>query len=160
MEIGRLIMDAKERLFQVSIEAACSLTKLYEGFKARLCEPDVEVIIGHGRYLRKRGLSQEEAHMLLLNDMKENMRILRGLLSDDILTAMGSARQVALLATVQHLDLLQIPGVIDALNAQRWGEAADRIMTADWAPHQKSYAKVIGHTLFLGSLDPFTGPLN
>lgn len=152
--IGGLSMADKlhvlgQYTFGAARAAAAELLRRQEGFRAKPYDDAGEVSIGFGRCLTQRGISPEEAELMLENDLIEDLRILKTIFSDEELMCMHHSRRVALLSMAHQLG----PGLggfrkmIAAIKRRDWAEAEKHALDSKWARQTPKRARQIAKAL-------------
>lgn len=97
------------------------------------------IAIGYGRNLTLRGISRDEAEVLLRNDMAAAVDAVRSLFSVATLERMGAARQAALISMAHQLGMAGLGKFARmrlALDAGDWERAAVEALDSVWAREQ------------------------
>lgn len=98
--------------------------------------PAGKITIGTGRNLDDRGLSDDEAILLLVNDVIHWAEGLEGHLGAEVFEEIGPARRAALINMAHNLGLSGLFGfkqMLKALKAGDYGKAAVEALNSKWA---------------------------
>lgn len=112
-----------------------ALLKRHEGCTLRpVADPagDGSLVIGYGRNLNHRGITQAEADLLLLNDVEEGRRFIWGKAGHQI----GEAREAALVDCYHALGSGGLNGfkrMWEAIAGNDWTAAAAELLDSKWA---------------------------
>lgn len=114
---------------------AFSLIKNHEGLKLKVYKcPAGKLTIGYGRNLEDKGISIDEAEILLKNDILDCQKILKTIFHqfDDF----SINQKVALIDMVFNLGpggFLAFRKMIDAIKAGNWQKAKEEALNSKWA---------------------------
>lgn len=98
--------------------------------------PAGKLTIGVGRNLDDVGITQEEAMLLLDNDLNVCRNDLRGLFGGDLWDTMAVARRAALTNMRFNLGAAgfrNFVGMIEAVRAGKWSQASAEALDSKWA---------------------------
>jgi len=101
--------------------------------------PHRKFTIGYGRNIQERGISEQEAEYLLMNDIKDALRECAGLFP--LFPEFSEARRNALVDMMLNMGLptfLEFQHMIKAINKDEWNKAAVALMDS-------AYAKQLRH---------------
>lgn len=110
--------------------------------------------IGYGRNLTTRGISEDEAELMLRNDLADAARAVERALSARALEHMGPARRAVLMSMAHQLGaqgLLGFKRMRDALEHGAWEAAASHALDSQWAKQTPARAARVAATLRGGS---------
>lgn len=130
--------DAREASMDIE-----SLIASHEGLRLRvyLC-PAGKLTIGYGRNLDERGITEEEARLLLANDITDFHAQLMGRLGG-IFTRLDPVRQAVLIDMAFNLGingLLKFKAMLTRLAAKDYAGAAEEMAASHWAAQVKGRA--------------------
>tara|TARA_R100000657_G_C4581385_1_gene43460 strand:+ start:49 stop:504 length:456 start_codon:yes stop_codon:yes gene_type:complete len=119
------------------------MLKKHEGFVSHVYEdstPEKYLTIGYGRLVDKRlggGISQDEADFLLLNDIRNCIKILKNEL--DYFEDLSDNRQIVLINMYFNLGnrLFNFKNMLFALAKKDYDEAAAQMLDSKWAQQVK-----------------------
>jgi len=121
----------------------CHLLRLHEGFVSHVYEdstPEKYLTIGYGRLVDERlggGISQEEAEYLLVNDIKNCIKILTSRLP--VFDSLSETRKIVLINMYFNLGnrLFNFKNMLKALDNKDYDKVAEEMLNSKWAQQVK-----------------------
>jgi len=140
-----------------ALDLAKQLIQTEEGLNLKIY-PDSKATwaIGWGRNLSLKGISKDEADLLLTNDLKGNQEAVDRLFSDSALSCMGEARQAVLMSMAHQLGafgLSKFRRMIAALDQGDWVAASQEALDSQWARQTPARAQRAAEVLKTGKLE-------
>ena len=135
------------------LDLAARMVTRHEGVRLHPYRDSVgKLTIGVGRNLDDVGISEEEAQLLLRNDLTQ---ISAELAAQPWFSALDRARRLALIDMGFNLGLprlLQFKRMIAALEAGDWQHAADEMLDSRWAAQVGARARELAQIVRSGTL--------
>ena len=132
-------------------QKAISQLKLHEGFRAKPYRcTEGYLTVGYGTNLDTRGISEDEAEELLLNDM---CRVEQSLERHGLLVGLNGARCAVLINMGYQLGingLLKFEKTLNAVEAGQFELAAKEMIDSRWAEQTPSRAKELAEQMRTG----------
>jgi lysozyme len=118
--------------------------KEYEGFSSLAYECTAGyTTIGYGRNIEQKGITKEEAEHLLINDIKQCYKELRGIINK--FDELPEKAQLVLVDMTYNLGLsklLNFENMLDAIDAHDWEKAAIELLDSRYASQVKRRARI------------------
>jgi lysozyme len=118
--------------------------KEYEGFSSLAYECTAGyTTIGYGRNIEQKGITKEEAEHLLINDIKQYYKELRGIINK--FDELPEKAQLVLVDMTYNLGLsklLNFENMLDAIDAHDWEKAAIELLDSRYASQVKRRARI------------------
>jgi lysozyme len=139
------------------IGMAEELIKREEGFSAKpYADSRDTVAIGWGRNLTLRGISEDEAELMLRNDLEAARRTVVTMFGSVALSRMGEARVAVLMSMAHQLGAAGLAGfrkMREALRVGDWSGAAAEALDSRWALQTPERARRVAAVLERGVLE-------
>jgi lysozyme len=118
--------------------------KEYEGFSSLAYECTAGyTTIGYGRNIEQKGITKEEAEHLLINDINQCYKELRGIINK--FDELPDKAQLVLVDMTYNLGLsklLNFENMLDAVDAHDWEKAAIELLDSRYAAQVKRRARI------------------
>lgn len=108
------------------------------------------ITIGVGRNLMQNGISEQEAMLLLANDVFKACRFAKGFFWFDGLTPKRQMVVVSMIYNLGYLGFMGFPKLITHLAAREYNQASNEMMNSRWAEQVKDRARRLSDMMRLG----------